>query len=85
LARVVEGYAKRLQMQEKLTIQISNAIEEVLNPMGVAVILQCQHLCMCQRGVQQLNSWTTTSKLSGAFLDTPLSRIELFKLININK
>lgn len=85
LARVVEGYAKRLQIQEKLTMQIANAIEEVLEPDGVAVIIQCQHFCMCHRGVHKSNSWTTTSKLTGAFLNNPSSRLELFQLIGMDK
>ena len=85
LARVVDGYAKRLQVQEKLTMQIANAIEDVLDPKGVAVILQCQHFCMCHRGIQKSNSWTTTSKLTGAFMNNPSSRLELFQLIGMNK
>ncbi|GAV21088.1 GTP cyclohydrolase I [Mariprofundus micogutta] len=85
LARVVEGYAKRLQVQEKLTMQIANAIEEVLDPKGVAVIVQCQHFCMCHRGVHKPNSWTTTSKLTGAFMNNPSSRLELFQLIGMEK
>ena len=85
LARVVEGYAKRLQVQEKLTMQIANAIEDVLDPKGVAVIIQCQHFCMCHRGIQKSNSWTTTSKLTGAFMNNPSSRLELFQLIGMNK
>ena len=85
LARVVEGYSKRLQVQEKLTMQIANAIDEVLEPDGVAVIIQCQHFCMCHRGVHKPNSWTTTSKLTGAFLDNPSSRLELFQLIGMRK
>jgi len=85
LARVVEGYAKRLQIQEKLTMQIANAIEEVLRPEGVAVIVQCQHFCMCYRGIHKPSSWTTTSKLTGAFLNNPSSRLELFQLIGMEK
>ncbi len=85
LARVVDGYAKRLQVQEKLTMQIANAIEDVLDPKGVAVIIQCQHFCMCHRGIQKSNSWTTTSKLTGAFMNNPSSRLELFQLIGMNK
>lgn len=84
LARVVNGYAKRLQVQEKLTMQIANAIEDVLNPKGVAVIIQCQHFCMCHRGVHKPDSWTTTSKLTGSFLKNPSSRLELFQLIGMN-
>ncbi|MDQ6970909.1 MAG: GTP cyclohydrolase I FolE [Mariprofundus sp.] len=85
LARVVEGYAKRLQVQEKLTMQIANAIEDVLDPKGVAVIIQCQHFCMCHRGIHKPDSWTTTSKLTGSFLKNPSSRLELFQLIGMKK
>jgi len=85
LARVVDGYAKRLQVQEKLTMQIANALVEVLEPEGVAVIIQCQHFCMCHRGVHKSNSWTTTSKLTGPFLKSPSSRLELFQLIGMDK
>lgn len=82
LGRLVDGYARRLQVQEKLTMQIANALEDVLQPAGVAVILQCQHFCMCYRGVRKPEALTTTSKLSGAFLNNPSSRSELFQLIN---
>ena len=85
LARVVDGYAKRLQVQEKLTMQIANALVEVLESEGVAVIIQCQHFCMCHRGVHKSNSWTTTSKLTGTFLNNPSSRLELFQLIGMDK
>ncbi|MDX8387190.1 MAG: GTP cyclohydrolase I FolE [Ghiorsea sp.] len=82
LGRLVDGYAKRLQVQEKLTMQIANALEDVLQPAGVAVILQCQHFCMCYRGVRKPDAMTTTSKLTGSFLNNPSSRLELFQLIN---
>ncbi len=85
LARVVDVYARRLQVQEKLTMQIANVIEEVLQPKGVAVIIQCRHFCMCHRGVRKPYAWTTTSKLSGAFMNNPSSRLELFKLISMDK
>ncbi|MDX8404084.1 MAG: GTP cyclohydrolase I FolE [Mariprofundaceae bacterium] len=85
LARVADDYAKRLQVQEKLTMQIANAIDEELQPDGVAVIIQCQHFCMCHRGIHKPNSWTTTSKLTGAFLNNPSSRLELFQLIGMKK
>lgn len=81
LARLVDGYAKRLQVQETLTMQIATAIEEVLKPQAVAVILQCQHFCMCYRGVKKPGCWTTTSKLLGVFLSTPAARLELFTLL----
>ncbi len=71
IARVVDVFAKRLQVQEKLTKQISDAIETHLKPQGVAVILQCQHFCMCYRGVKKPGSWTTTSNLHGIFSRTP--------------
>jgi GTP cyclohydrolase IA len=85
LARVVDVYAKRLQVQEKLTKQIADAIEQHLRPQGVAVILQCQHFCMCYRGVRKPGSWTTTSKLYGAFLENPASRMELLTLIGMKR
>lgn len=85
IARVVDSFAKRLQVQEKLTSQIANTIQNVLNPQGVAVIIQCQHFCMCYRGVRKSGAWTTTSKLTGVFLTNPASRLELFTLINSNK
>lgn len=81
LARVVEIYSKRLQVQEKLTAQIANVIQKALQPQGVAVILQCRHFCMCYRGVQQPRAWTTTSKLHGIFLEDNAARSELFTLI----
>ena len=85
LARVVDAFAKRLQVQEKLTSQIATTIQEALKPQGVAVILQCQHFCMCHRGVKKPGAWTTTSKLTGVFMDDPSCRQELFTLINSNR
>lgn len=85
IARVVDVYAKRLQVQEKLTKQVADALELHLKPQGVAVILQCQHFCMCYRGVKKPGSWTTTSKLYGAFLNNPSSRMELFTLIGLKR
>ena len=85
LARVVDVFARRLQAQEKMTMQIAQVIEDVLKPAGVAVVIQCQHFCMCHRGVRKPNSWTTTSKLTGAFLKNPSSRLEIFKLIEMDK
>ncbi|GAB5549315.1 MAG: GTP cyclohydrolase I FolE [Sandaracinaceae bacterium] len=83
LARVVDVYAKRLQVQEKLTAQVADTINEVLQPQGVAVIIQCQHFCMCYRGVRKPGSWTTTSKLHGVFLRDAAARMELFTLIGM--
>jgi GTP cyclohydrolase I len=85
LARVVEAFSRRLQVQEKLTSQIADTIQEVLKPQGVAVVLQCQHFCMCYRGVRKPGSWTTTSRLHGVFLDNPASRLELFTLIGMKR
>lgn len=85
LARVVDAYAKRLQVQEKLTAQIADAINTALKPQAVAVILQCQHFCMCYRGVKKPGSWTTTSKLHGLFLKNPSSRMELFTLLGMKR
>lgn len=83
LARVVDVYAKRLQVQEKLTKQIADAIQKHLKPQGVAVIVQCQHFCMCYRGVKKPGSWTTTSKLHGLFLKDPAARMELFTVLGL--
>jgi GTP cyclohydrolase I len=67
IARVVEAYARRLQVQERLTTQIKDAIQNTLNPMGVAVVIEATHLCMVMRGVAKQNSVTTTSDFTGAF------------------
>jgi len=67
IARVVEAYARRLQVQERLTTQIKDAINSTLNPLGVAVVIEARHLCMAMRGVQKQNSVTTTSDFTGAF------------------
>lgn len=67
IPRVVEAYARRLQVQERLTTQIKNTINQTLNPLGVAVVIEAQHLCMAMRGVQKQNSVTTTSDFVGAF------------------
>ena len=85
IARVVDVFAKRLQVQEKLTAQIAGAIQEHLVPQGVAVVIQCQHFCMCYRGVKKQGSWTTTSKLHGCFLSDPAARMELLKLIGLRR
>jgi GTP cyclohydrolase I len=85
IARVVDVYAKRLQVQEKLTKQIADAIQRHLQPQGVAVIMQCQHFCMCYRGVKKPGSWTTTSKLHGLFLLDAAARMELLTLIGMKR
>lgn len=85
IARVVDVYAKRLQVQEKLTKQIADALQLHLEPQGVAVIMQCQHFCMCYRGVKKPGSWTTTSKLHGLFLLDSAARMELLTLIGLKR
>jgi GTP cyclohydrolase I len=84
IARVVDAFARRLQVQEKLTAQIADTIWDVLKPEGVAVILRCQHFCMCYRGVRKPGSWTTTSRLHGCFLEEEASRLELLTLIGMH-
>jgi len=81
IARVVDVYARRLQVQERLTVEIMNAIKETLNPLGVAVVIEAKHLCMMMRGVQKQNSSTTTSAFDGEFQKNS-SRSEFLKLIS---
>ncbi len=81
IARVVDVYARRLQVQERLTVQIRDAIKETLNPLGVAVVIEAKHLCMMMRGVQKQNSVTTTSAFDGEFLKNS-TRSEFLKLIS---
>ena len=81
LARVVDVYSRRLQVQERLTHQILNAIKETLNPLGVAVVIEAKHLCMMMRGVQKQNSVTTTSAFWGEF-EKAETRSEFTKLIS---
>jgi GTP cyclohydrolase IA len=83
VARVVDAYARRLQVQERLTVEIMNAIKETLNPLGVAVVIEAQHLCMMMRGVQKQNSETTTSAFDGEFQKNS-TRSEFLKLISSN-
>lgn len=83
IARVVDVFARRLQVQERLTIQIRDAIKETLNPIGVAVVIEAKHLCMMMRGVQKQNSVTTTSAFDGEFHKSP-TRSEFLKLISNN-
>nr|WP_243697460.1 GTP cyclohydrolase I FolE [Flaviaesturariibacter aridisoli] len=81
LARVVDVFARRLQVQERLTTQVLDALRESLNPLGVAVVIEAKHLCMMMRGVQKQNSVTTTSAFYGEFLDNHVTRNEFLKLI----
>ena len=81
LPRVVDAYARRLQVQERLTTQIRDCIQETLQPIGVGVVIECRHLCMCMRGVQKQNSVTTTSAFTGGFLQEK-TRAEFLHLIS---
>ena len=84
IPRVVECFARRLQLQERLTSQIKDCLQEVLNPLGVAVVIEAQHLCMSMRGIQKQNSVTTTSEFTGAFLKNENTRQEFMHLIGAN-
>ena len=84
IPRVVDVFARRLQVQERLTIQIKEAIEEALKPQGVAVVIEATHLCMVMRGVQKQNSVTTTSSMYGPFMDNAHTRAEFMRLITSN-
>lgn len=81
LARVVDAYAKRLQIQEKLTAQIANTIQDVLMPRGVAVVIEAAHQCMTTRGVHKPGVTMVTSRMLGAFRDDPTTRRELLAMI----
>ena len=81
VARVVETYARRLQVQERLTEQIRDCLQESLHPLGVAVVIEAMHTCMSMRGVQKSNAVTTTSAFSGIFLKSDKTRNEFLQLI----
>ncbi len=81
IARVVECYARRLQVQERLTVQIRDCIQDTLRPLGVAVVIEASHSCMSLRGVQKANAITVTSAFSGAFLNSERTRNEFLNLI----
>jgi GTP cyclohydrolase I len=81
IPRVVDAFARRLQVQERLTNQIRDCIQDTLNPIGVGVVIECRHLCMSMRGVQKQNSVTTTSAFTGEFL-TEKTRTEFLNLIS---
>ena len=81
IARVVEAFARRLQVQERLTVEIRDSIQEALKPLGVAVMIEASHMCMQMRGVQKQNSVTTTSAFTGVFLKDQKTREEFISLI----
>ena len=85
LARVVEIFSKRLQIQERLTAQIANTIEEVLKPHGVAVVVKAAHHCMISRGIHKRGADLVTSRMLGVFRDNPLTRAEFLALVNAEK
>ena len=82
LARVVEAYAKRLQIQEKMTAQIANVINDVLKPQGVAVVLKATHHCMTTRGIHKPGTDMVTSRMLGCFRDNPMTRQEFLAMVD---
>ena len=81
IPRVVDAYARRLQVQERLTIEIRDCIQRTLDPKGVAVVIECSHMCMQMRGVQKQNSVTTSSAFTGLFLKNDATRKEFINLV----
>ena len=82
IPRVVDAFARRLQLQERLTIQIRDTLQDVINPLGVGVVIEASHLCLVMRGVQKQHSMMVTSAMSGEFLDNATTRAEFMRLIN---
>ena len=83
IPRIVDMFSRRLQVQERLTTQIANALQDILEPLGVAVVMEAQHLCMMIRGVQKQNAKAVTSSLLGVFRDKPETRAEFMSLLGI--
>lgn len=84
IARICEMYARRLQVQERLTLQIADALQGLLKPKGVAVVIEATHMCMVMRGVQKPGSWTVTSAMRGVFSEDARTREEFMNLIRHN-
>ncbi|MFN9399033.1 MAG: GTP cyclohydrolase I FolE [Dolichospermum sp.] len=84
IARICEMYARRLQVQDRLTLQIADAVQGLLKPKGVAVVIEATHMCMVMRGVQKPGSWTVTSAMRGVFSEDPSTREEFMNLIRHN-
>ncbi len=82
LARLVDVYARRPQMQERLTAQVADTLMDVLEPHGVLVVVEAEHLCMSMRGVRKPGAMTVTSAVRGIFADSPSTRAEAFSLLN---
>ncbi|MEH2164045.1 MAG: GTP cyclohydrolase I FolE [Nostoc sp.] len=84
IARICDMYARRLQVQERLTVQIADALQRLLKPQGVAVVIEATHMCMVMRGVQKPGSWTVTSAMRGVFAENVWTREEFMNLIRHN-
>lgn len=85
IPRLVDAFSRRLQVQERLTTQIANTVMDILNPLGVAVIVEAFHMCMMMRGVEKQSSTTVTSAMLGEFRDNPTTRKEVLSLLNNNR
>ena len=85
IPRIIDMFSRRLQVQERLTRQIAETIQDVLEPIGVAVIMEGQHMCMQMRGVEKQNSWTTTSSMLGKFRESDRTRTEFLSIIGLNR
>jgi GTP cyclohydrolase I len=85
MARVVDVFARRLQVQERMTDEVANALESELHPLGVGVVIEASHLCMMMRGVEKQNSRTITSAMRGSFLDDNRTREEFLRLVHATR